>query len=215
MDESTTQTGDKKLLKKDELAVRLQVTTRTVNNMMKKRLIPCIKLGTSKQGDVRFVYEDVVARPGMKVRSVNLALKQTATALVESRRRFSKSINVNDPATIATEGQGQPRGLPSQEKPYCWQSKAALRKIEGNPLSRNKAHTLLAYLAFTWIASDKQETTFQATKQFLCDKAGGIGRRTIEYALMSIAWSCLRPPRENPAKKPTLSILIRYYLYRI
>ena len=62
MNETLTSMNERKLLRKTELAVRLEMTTRNVNNLMKAGLIPYIKLGTSKQADVRFCYEDVVAR---------------------------------------------------------------------------------------------------------------------------------------------------------
>ena len=77
------------------------------------------------------------------------------------------------------------RGTPGLEKPFTWASKAALWRIcEGQV--KNVSLTLATYLGLAWLSSDAAGQSFTATKSQIAARAGGIGRRTVEYALADL-----------------------------
>jgi hypothetical protein len=49
-----------RLITKAELAAALQFNPRTINNFMKQRKIPFIKVGSGRQADVRFDLDEVI-----------------------------------------------------------------------------------------------------------------------------------------------------------
>ncbi|HZM05040.1 MAG TPA: hypothetical protein VFC44_18720 [Candidatus Saccharimonadales bacterium] len=53
--------SSQKLITKAELAVALGFNPRTINNFMRQRKIPFIKVGTGQQADVRFDLPEVIA----------------------------------------------------------------------------------------------------------------------------------------------------------
>ena len=70
MNETFIGTNERKLLKKDELAVRLEVTTRTVNNLMKRKLIPLHKTWKQQAGGCSLYFRGCCRPPQGKVRGV-------------------------------------------------------------------------------------------------------------------------------------------------
>lgn len=86
--------------------------------------------------------------------------------------------------------------------PWCWQSKAARRKIrEACDKTNNVATALCVYDALTEIASDEGKETFQTTHAWV-QRISGLSPRTIgsvlqvlaEIGLVSISTPALRAP---------------------
>lgn len=71
---------------------------------------------------------------------------------------------------------------PRNEGPYCWQAKAALRKISEDPLYEKSSNVLLLYLGLCWHASDVQSNTFQISRKSIRKKIG-LCERTIDAAI--------------------------------
>lgn len=74
--------------------------------------------------------------------------------------------------TLLPESSAEPneRGEQTQEKPFCWQSKAALVRI--NELGQTRAAFAKAvYVALTWLASDAESPTFEAYVAVVADRA--------------------------------------------
>jgi hypothetical protein len=75
-----------------------------------------------------------------------------------------------------------PRETPSIEKPYCWQSKSALRTIRasyGND-TRLLPYLMSTYLGLTEIASDEGRPVFTKSIQEILVKTGGSYRKLTE-----------------------------------
>jgi hypothetical protein len=73
---------------------------------------------------------------------------------------------------IPPESSGEPRvrGEPREESPFCWQSKAALTRINELGLTR-AALAKAVYLSLTWLASDTESPTFEAYVAVVADRA--------------------------------------------
>ena len=79
------------------------------------------------------------------------------------------------------------RGSPSTEKPFAWQSKAALRKIRDSfDAEKIVASALGVYYALTEIASDKETEIFQTTHAYIAQKSG-LSPRTVQTRLVGLA----------------------------
>jgi len=66
---------------------------------------------------------------------------------------------------------------------FCWQPKAALRRIrEALDAENAVASGLLVYLALTEIASDKQSPTFQTTHGYIAGRIG-LSQRTVQQRI--------------------------------
>jgi len=63
-----------------------------------------------------------------------------------------------------------PEPRPKSEAPFLWQNKRALQKIKNDPLKKKPATTILIYMALTWIASDEESPTFEASLDHIADK---------------------------------------------
>jgi hypothetical protein len=76
----------------------------------------------------------------------------------------------------------EPRGNPAAEKPYCWQSKKALRTIcvSYGDDTRRLPYLMSTYLALTEIASDEGRPVFTKTVSEILSKAGGSDRKMRE-----------------------------------
>ena len=75
-----------------------------------------------------------------------------------------------------------PRENPAVEKPYCWQSKSALRTIRasyGND-TRLLPYLMSTYLALTEIASDEGRPVFTKSIAEILVKSGGSYRKLTE-----------------------------------
>jgi hypothetical protein len=71
-----------------------------------------------------------------------------------------------------------------RDKPYCWQSKAALRKIrDAFDDEKTVASAIAVYCALTEIASDKASEKFQTTHGWLGQKSG-LSPRTVQNRLV-------------------------------
>lgn len=76
----------------------------------------------------------------------------------------------------------EPRGNPAVEKPYCWQSKHALRAIRaayGND-TRLLPYLMSTYLALSEIASDEGRPVFTKSISEILVKAGGSYRKLVD-----------------------------------
>ena len=77
----------------------------------------------------------------------------------------------------------QPRSR-TPEPPYCWQSKEALRVIrehlDGDSLC---PFALIAYVALTQNASDKESEEFTTLQSYIARLAGGISTKTLQRVL--------------------------------
>jgi hypothetical protein len=83
--------------------------------------------------------------------------------------------------TLADEV-NEPRGNPALEKPYCWQSKAPLRRIRaayGND-PRLLPYLMSTYLGLTEIASDEGRPTFTKSISEILVYTGGSYRKLTE-----------------------------------
>ena len=69
-----------------------------------------------------------------------------------------------------SSGEQSARGEPREESPFCWQSKAALTRINEQGLTR-AAYGKAVYLALTWLASDAESPTFEAYVAVVADRA--------------------------------------------
>jgi hypothetical protein len=73
----------------------------------------------------------------------------------------------------------QPRA--SGDGPFCWQSKAALRRIVDACEERTDLALIVSvYLVLTWIASDEQRERFTVAKSKIAQKAGVSYRKAAE-----------------------------------
>ena len=92
------------------------------------------------------------------------------------------------------------RGKPTQEKPFAWQSKRALRKIGDSDV--HHAHCFLVYTALSWIASDRKTEILQVSKGAIAKRIG-LGARSVAEALYQLdRIGLVRIHREkNEAKK--------------
>lgn len=75
------------------------------------------------------------------------------------------------------------RGKPNSDGPWCWQSKAALRRIQECLDGENTVSSGLAvYVALTQIASDEQSSEFRTTHAHI-SKLSGVKDRTVRKRL--------------------------------
>ena len=70
--ENNNQIRDK-FLEKPEVCALLGITTRTVDNYMKRGILPYIKFGSAKQAQVRFKLSDIEAHLNQSFRVVRNA----------------------------------------------------------------------------------------------------------------------------------------------
>jgi hypothetical protein len=106
----------------------------------------------------------------------------------------------------AASGQGQfppcRRGAPSQEAPYCWQSKLALKKIRECFDSAHTVQSAIAvYIALTEIASDSASSEFTTTHAWIAQRSGASVRTVtsrlrdlVEIGLVKIETPALKAP---------------------
>ena len=79
------------------------------------------------------------------------------------------------------------RGKPNREGAWCWQSKAALRRIRENlDGAQSIASTLSVYVALTEISSDASKTVFTTTHAWIAMFAG-ISTATVKRRLRELA----------------------------
>jgi hypothetical protein len=95
-----------------------------------------------------------------------------------------------DECKPSNEALVEPRGNPTTERPYCWQSKAALRIIRASfGDDRRLPYLMSAYMALGWIASDEGRPTFTKSVSEILSKAGG-SDRMLRWSLGQL--ECLR-----------------------
>jgi len=79
----------------------------------------------------------------------------------------------------------RPRATPSQEAPFAWQAKAALRAIIRSERVTHRGHALAVYVLLSLLQSDKETGAVTCTKGFLASQAG-LGTRTVAQALLDL-----------------------------
>lgn len=94
--------------------------------------------------------------------------------------------------------------------PFCWQHKAALRKIrESFDAEKVVASALAVYLALTEIASDEKSETFTTTHAWISQKSG-VSPRTVQDRLNGLAEigivSISTPALKSPSTYRLLSV---------
>ena len=102
------------------------------------------------------------------------------------------------PVSAEGEGSGQCRGdpvaansarrsrsTPSQEAPFAWQAKAALRTIIRSERVTHRGHALAVYVLLSLLHSDKETGAVTCTKGFLASQAG-LGSRSVAQALLDL-----------------------------
>lgn len=65
-----------------------------------------------------------------------------------------------------------PRGTPTNEKPFCWMAKRALESIQNSPAVSGYSAALAVYAALAWIASDSGSAKFKAEIPAIARKSG-------------------------------------------
>jgi hypothetical protein len=94
--------------------------------------------------------------------------------------------NWNPPADSTSGGAARrPRSTPSQEAPFAWQAKAALRRIVRSERVSHRGHALAVYVLLSLLISDKEANSVSCTKGFLSSQAG-LGARTVAQALLDL-----------------------------
>jgi len=104
--------------------------------------------------------------------------RDSATVPVPGNGEFSGS----EPTTNPSQ---RPRSSPSQEAPFAWQAKAALRAIIRGERVTHRGHALAIYVLLSLLISDKEANSVSCTKGFLASQAG-IGTRTVAQALLDL-----------------------------
>lgn len=89
------------------------------------------------------------------------------------------------------------------KEPWCWQPKAALKRIRDSLDAENAvASGLLVYVALTEIASDKHSNTFQTTHSFIAMRSG-LSQRTVQQRIKGLTdigvLGCVVPSLRTPA----------------
>jgi hypothetical protein len=79
----------------------------------------------------------------------------------------------------------RPRSTPSQEAPFAWQAKAALRRIVRSERVIHRGHALAVYVLLSLLQSDKETGSVTCTKGFLASQAG-LGTRSVAQALLDL-----------------------------
>jgi CRP-like cAMP-binding protein len=88
---------------------------------------------------------------------------------VSSIKASSKSLRIST---------GEPRGKPSVESPFCWQSRNVLRRIRTR--LEDSASALAIYVALTEISSEEiGASSFQVTQRTIAEHAG-VSKRTVQ-----------------------------------
>ena len=85
----------------------------------------------------------------------------------------------------ATSPSRRPRSTPSQEAPFAWQAKAALRAIIRSERVIHRGHALAVYVLLSLLQSDKETGSVTCTKGFLASQAG-LGTRSVAQALLDL-----------------------------
>jgi hypothetical protein len=90
------------------------------------------------------------------------------------------------PSNPTTTGPSRrPRSTPSQEAPFAWQAKAALRRIVRSERVTHRGHALAVYVLLSLLQSDKETGSVTCTKGFLASQAG-LGTRSVAQALLDL-----------------------------
>jgi hypothetical protein len=85
-----------------------------------------------------------------------------------------------------SEPQTVPRGTPTDEAPFCWQARDALKLIRREFSDANTATSALAaYLALTEISSEEGAAVFKASQAELAERSG-LKERTIRDRLTEL-----------------------------
>lgn len=101
----------------------------------------------------------------------------------------------------------RPKTRSANDGPFCWQSKAALRRIREAFDATNDVDSALAtYLALTETASNNQSETFTAAQASL-SKASGVGVRTVGKHLKKLALLGLIETRPQPLAPSIYTLL--------
>ncbi|HNQ90871.1 MAG TPA: hypothetical protein PKM73_19830 [Verrucomicrobiota bacterium] len=89
------------------------------------------------------------------------------------------------PEVSSEKAPPRPRSTPSQEAPFAWQAKAALRAITRGERVTNRCHALAIYVVLSLLLSDRESGEVTCTKGYLASLAG-VGPRAVAQALLDL-----------------------------